>query len=212
LKAPWYHTNEQLHNDIKFPTIEEHIRKLTENTEEKMKTPQPTDKKNNGIEEEMKKEKKTRKQRKTTKERKKSKHKAKRNLMMAEKRRIFKNRLTEHCSVQSSPLNQVVIFVELVGDWSFVYQTSHSELFWRLQEKNVAQKDFRNRKLFHFYVNFINLISVYRCPRTRAPEKTDKCRPQSRFQKCKRRIINGLHKRIVRHLRSTNSRKGTLRC
>jgi hypothetical protein len=37
--------------------IEEHIRKLTENTEEKMKTPQPTDKKNNGIEEEMKKEK-----------------------------------------------------------------------------------------------------------------------------------------------------------
>jgi hypothetical protein len=58
LKAPWYHTNEQLHNDIKFPTIEEHIRKLTENTEEKIKTPQPTDKKNNGIEEEMKKEKK----------------------------------------------------------------------------------------------------------------------------------------------------------
>ncbi|KAH0817603.1 hypothetical protein GEV33_005189 [Tenebrio molitor] len=38
LKAPWHHTNEQLHNDIKFPTIEEHIRKLTENTEENMKT------------------------------------------------------------------------------------------------------------------------------------------------------------------------------
>jgi hypothetical protein len=39
LNAPWHHTNEQLHNDIKFPTIEEHIRKLTQNTEENRKTP-----------------------------------------------------------------------------------------------------------------------------------------------------------------------------
>jgi hypothetical protein len=47
------------------------------------------------------------------------------------------------------------------------------------------------------------------CPRTRSPEKTDQCRRQYRFQECKRRKINDLHNIVVRHLRSTNSRKGT---
>jgi hypothetical protein len=48
-------------------------------------------------------------------------------------------------------------------------------------------------------------------PRTRSAEKTNQRRRQSRFQECKRRKINGLHNIVVRHLKSTNSGKGTPR-
>jgi hypothetical protein len=44
------------------------------------------------------------------------------------------------------------------------------------------------------------------CP---SPEKTDQYRRQFRFQEFKRRQINGLHNKVMRRLRSTNSRKGT---
>lgn len=40
LNAPWYHTNEQLHRDIEYPTIQEHIQKTNENLQEKMRTHQ----------------------------------------------------------------------------------------------------------------------------------------------------------------------------